>query len=194
MKHSFIIKYCLLAVAAFAFVALTTTAMLQVSSYSVANSAESEPQNRQTRQTNGSSNTQTSDNKTSTYSNFYSEEQRPVVVHVASEPAFAVRQSAFGPPVTGDRSAYQNDDDNPYYADDSSQQQPYESEEEAAAARYNDYAADDADNEEGRSAQKEYDSYYRQWQYATPPPSRSSSLAQNWDSSNRKLQAQPQKE
>lgn len=131
--------------------------------------------------------------------NSYYEEQTPVVVYSKTDEVapLSYRQSAIGPYQQGSHEEqpyyddsvhgdYSNDDNGyyrPQYGEDSREDFPGPQ----------DYA-NDPYRDEGRASQnRQYDSYYRQWHYATPSPVSSASgnnlkPAQSSEA-NRKLQS-----
>ncbi|XP_061387726.1 uncharacterized protein LOC133322779 [Musca vetustissima] len=143
---------------------------------------------RKVRDTEG--NTPANVNKTN---NSYYEEQTPVLVYSKTdqEPPLSYRQSAPTPFEHGSH------EEQPYYDDSVNDDHGYyrpqyddDSREDFPGPQ--DYPTD-AYSDQGRSSQNQpYDSYYRQWHYATPSPvssaSSSSVMATQSSQGNRKLQ------
>lgn len=127
----------------------------------------------------------------STVKQGYYEEQRPVVVHAETLPPLGRRQDNFGAPPSAYQDAYyarpssiQYDDEAEDESQEGAEGYPYE---QQPAASY--YGGDNDDNNDDSNAAEEsvggeaesvgegraagntfYDSYYRQWHYATPAP------------------------
>ncbi|XP_053960006.1 uncharacterized protein LOC128864396 [Anastrepha ludens] len=148
---------------------------------------------------------QSSNNHTTANRGYY-EEQRPVVVHAESLPTLGRRQDDFGAPPNAFQHPYYEQPVAEYEEEEpvqnpsagggevGAERYPYEQRQPAA------YYDDDDDDEstggdianvdEGRAAQNSgYDSYYRQWQYATPVPAAIQRPNGGWEvGDNRKLQ------
>lgn len=126
--------------------------------------------------------------------NSYYEEQTPVVVYSKSdqEAPLSYRQAAPVPYQqhggSHDEQPYMDGEYNGDYAnDDPAYYRPqYDDDSREDFPGPQDYA-NEGDSAEGRSAQnRQYDSYYRQWHYATPSPA--SATSKQSSQANRKLQ------
>ncbi|XP_017481973.1 PREDICTED: uncharacterized protein LOC108371011, partial [Rhagoletis zephyria] len=150
------------------------------------------------------------DNNHTTINRGYYEEQRPVVVHAESLPTLGRRQDNFGAPPTNFQDPYYERPAAEYEADELEgasddgggevgvDRRPYEQQryyddgdEDESAAGDNEYVPSEQQSaSEGRAAQNSaYDSYYRQWHYATPAPVAMQRPNGGWEvGDNRKLQ------
>uniref|UniRef100_A0A0A1WQL6 Uncharacterized protein n=1 Tax=Zeugodacus cucurbitae TaxID=28588 RepID=A0A0A1WQL6_ZEUCU len=162
---------------------------------------QKQQQHKNKRDVNNTTTVNENNNNQSTVKQGYYEEQQPVVVHAETLPALGRRQDDFGAPPSGYQDAYYArpgsvyDDDEEEESQEDADGYPYE--QQPTAGYYGgdnvdsnaaeESVADEAESVgEGRAAGN-YDSYYRQWHYATPAPIQRPNGG--WDvRDNRKLQ------